>query len=416
MVSSLPMATYRVRSVEGLLESLIHELPALLLVGPRATGKTTTAMRHATTVVRLDRPAEAEAFRADPDAALRGLDEPVLLDEWQVVPDVLGAVKRAVDADPRPGRYLLTGSVRAELETATWPGTGRLVRIPMQGMTVREQLARVGGTPLIDRLAAGLTLETPPDPPDLRGYVELALSSGFPEAALAMGDSVRRRWLESYVDQLVTRDAMQLERGRDPARLRRYVESYALTSAGIVEDKTLLEAAGIDRKTAIAYERLLTNLLVIEGVPAWTSNRLKRLVLSPKRYLVDAGLFTGILRLDVQAVMRDGDLLGRVLDTFVVSQLRSELPIAETRPHLHHLRTHEGRHEADLIAEFAGGGVVAIEVKADAAPRREAARHIAWVRDQLGDRFVAGVVLHTGPRVYELGDKIVAAPICTLWA
>ncbi len=106
---------------------------AVLLVGPRATGKTTTARRLSASVVRLDRPAEAAAFLADPDAALARLTEPVLLNEWQAVPDVLGAVKRAVDDDPRPGRFLLTGSVLADLDAATWPGTGRLVRLAMYG-------------------------------------------------------------------------------------------------------------------------------------------------------------------------------------------------------------------------------------------------------------------------------------------
>jgi predicted AAA+ superfamily ATPase len=386
------------------------------LTGPRATGKTTTAVRHARTAVRLDRPAEAEPFRADPDAALRGLEEPVLLDEWQAVPAVLGAVKRAVDAEPRPGRYLLTGSVRAELEAETWPGTGRLIRIPMYGMTVREQLRQPTGPPFVDRVAAAEGLEPPPDPPDLRGYVELALRSGFPEPALALGDDARARWLESYVDQLVSRDALAVEGGRDPEKLRRYLESYALVSAGVADDRTLFETAGINRKTAIAYERLLTNLLVIEAIPAWTSNRLKRLVRSPKRYLVDAGLFSGILRVSAASVLRDGNLLGRVLDTFVASHLRSEATVAKTRPRLYHLRTEQGRHEADLVAELGGGAIVAIEVKADAAPRRASADHLLWLRDRLGDRFVAGAVLHTGPRTFAIDDRVIAAPISAMWA
>lgn len=330
-------------------------------------------------------------------------------------PTVLGAVKRAVDADPHPGRYLLTGSVRADLEADTWPGTGRLVRVPLYGMTIGEQLGRLGTAPLLDRLARGDDLEVPPDPPDLRGYVELALRSGFPEAALALSDEAGQRWLDSYIDQLLTRDAMQLESGRDPARLRRYFEAYALNSAGIVEDKTLYGAAGINRKTAIAYEQLLANLLVVEAIPSWTSNRLKRLVLSPKRYLVDAALLAGILRLDVNAVLRDGDLLGRLLDTFVVAQVRAQLALAETRPRLYHLREQQGRHEIDLLGELAGRRLIGIEVKADAAPDRDAVRHLSWLRDQLGDRFAAGVLLHTGQRVYALGERILAAPICTLW-
>ncbi|MDQ3991894.1 MAG: DUF4143 domain-containing protein, partial [Actinomycetota bacterium] len=392
------------------------ELPAVLIVGPRAAGKTTTASRHAATLVRLDRPSEAAAFRADPDAALRGLEEPVLLDEWQAVPEVLGAVKRAVDLDPRPGRYLLTGSVRADLESATWAGTGRLVRIPLYGLTVGEQLGRTGTALLLDRLAEGGDLGLPPDAPDLRGYLELALRSGFPEPALRLSPAAREAWLDGYVDQVLTRDALQLEKGRDPARLRRYFEAYALNSAGTVEDKTLYEAAGINHKTAQAYEELFTNLLVVESLPSWTSNRLKRLVLSPKRYLVDPALIAAVLRLDVNGVLRDGDVLGRVLDTFVAAQIRPELVLAATRPRLFHLRTQQGRHEIDLLAELAGRQVLGIEVKAQAAPDEGSARHLSWLRDRLGDRFSAGVVLHTGQRTYGLGDRIVAAPICTLWA
>lgn len=408
------MAAYLERALDGLIGSLLAQLPALLIVGPRATGKTTTASRHAATVVRLDQPAQAAAFRADPDAALRDLEEPVLLDEWQATPEILGAVKRAIDVDPHPGRYLLTGSVRADLEAPTWPGTGRLVRLPLFGMTIAEQLGRPDAPPLVDRLANGERLNVPTDPPDLRGYVEVAVRSGFPEAALASSDHARSRWIESYIDQLLTRDAANMEE-RDPAKLRRFFEAYALNSAGVVEDKTLYEAAGINRKTAIAYEQLLVNLMVVERVQPWASNRLKRLIRSPKRYVTDPALFAGTLRLDPASILRDGDLLGRLLDTFVAAQLRTELTIAETRPRLHHLRQEQGRHEVDLIVEYAGQRIIAIEVKADAAPTRSSAKHMSWLRDQLEDRFITGVVLHTGPRTFELGDRLIAAPIATLW-
>ena len=409
------MTSYRQRLVDGLLAELLAELPALMLVGPRAVGKTTTALRHAKSVVRLDRPAEAAAFKADPDAALRVFEEPVLLDEWQVVPEVLGAVKRAVDSSGRPGRFLLTGSVRADLEEATWPATGRVVRVAMYPLTVAEVL-ETRTRPFVDRAAAGEHLAAAADTPDLGGYVELALTGGFPEPALKLGEPARIRWLEGYVDQLLTRDALLVDGRRDPALLRRYVEAYALNSAGVVGHKTIYDAAGVNRKTADAYERLLENLMVVDRVPAWSSNRLKRLTRRPKRYLVDPSLVGAILGLDLRTVLTDGDLLGRLLDTFVASQLRAQVAVASTRPRLYHLRDEQGRHEIDVIAELGGGGVVAVETKSSSAPDRADARHLLWLRERLGSRFVRGVILHTGPATYEIGDEIVAAPISTLWA
>lgn len=231
-----------------------------------------------------------------------------------------------------------------------------------------------------------------------------------------MTSRARARWLEGYVDQLITRDAIGIEPGRDPARLRRYFEAYALNSAGTVADTTLLQAAGINRKTAVAYERLLTNLFVVEALPAWTSNRLRRLSLGAKRYLVDPALAASVLHLDSHAVLRDGDLLGRLLDTFVVAQLRGELAVCETRPRLYHLREEHGRYEVDVVAELGGRNLLAFEVKADAAPDRDTARHLTWLRDRLDERFLHGVVFHTGPGLFELSERISAVPICALWA
>jgi predicted AAA+ superfamily ATPase len=410
---------YLPRLADPRLEQLLSELPALLIVGPRATGKTTTARRHARTVVRLDSEVEAGAFRADPDVALRALPTPVLLDEWQAVPGVLGAVKRAVDDERGVGRFLLTGSVHADLHTQTWPGTGRLVRVQMYGLTVRELSgppARAG-EPFLERLARADmdALALPADPPDLLGYVELALRGGFPEAALRLTKASRQAWLEGYLDQLLTRDVEALDGHRDPQLLRRYFEALALNTAGLAESRTLYEAAGIDRKTAVAYERLLTNLLVLDILPAWLSNRLARLVKSGKRYLVDASLIAAALRLDATAVLRDGDLLGRLLDTFVVAQLRPEAELSPARLRLHHLRARDGGHEVDLIVELPADKVLALEIKATAAPTSSDAKHLSWLRDRLGERFLAGAVLHTGPRPFQLAERIFALPICTLW-
>jgi len=405
------------RLVDSFLQDALAGLPAVLIVGPRACGKTTTALRRARTVVRLDREAEAVAFRADPDGALARLPEPVLLDEWQTTPGVLGAIKRAVDVNPVPNRFLITGSVRADLEAQGWPLTGRAVRVAMYGLSGRELHGDASAESVLDRLAAhGVdALSIPGDAPDLGGYVERALRGGFPEAALAASDTLAHQWLDSYIEQVVTRDAELVDAGRDPQKLRRYLETLCLHMAGVVESKALYDAAGINRKTAAAYDRLLGNLMIVEETPAWWTNRLKRLVRSPKRYVVDPAIAATVLRMDAAGVLRDGDVLGRLLDTYVMAQLRSELPVCRGRPRLYHLRVEQGRHEVDVIVELGGGRVIACEVKASNAPHAGDAVHLRWLRDQLGDRFVGGVVLHTGPRMYRLDDRIVAAPICTLW-
>ena len=412
---------YLSRLVDPYLDELLKQLPGLLVVGPRAAGKTTTIGRRARTVVRLAARAESAAFAANPDAALRGLDEPVLLDEWQEVPEVFGAVARAINADPRPSRYFLTGSVQAHLQNRVYAGTGRIVRMSMYPMTVREKRGNPKAPTFFDKVAAGEELIVPSDSPDLRGYVELALESGFPVAALLLDGAARDAALEAYIDDLLTRDVELVEelhgqrRGYDRVRLRRYFEAYAVNSSGVLEEKTLYDAAGVNRDTALGYEQLLAELFVVESVPPWSSNRLARITHRTKRYVIDPALIAAALRVDANGILLDGDLLGRVLDTFVAAQLRPEVTVSNTKPRLYHLRTKGGRQEVDLLAELGGERVIGIEIKATAAPASDDARHLAWLREQMGDRFISGVVFHTGPRLYHLSDRIIAAPISTLW-
>jgi hypothetical protein len=197
--------------------------------------------------------------------------------------------------------------------------------------------------------------------------------------------------------------------------MRAFFEAYAINTAGLVDRQTLHIAAGIVKATGEAYEELLRNLLVVDTLPAWWSNRLKRLVRSPKRYVADPSLALAAIRIDLAGLMADGDVLGRALDTLVVAQLRAEIPRCSSRPRLFHLRQEQGRHEVDILVEYGGRRVLGMEVKATNAPDREDARHLVWLRDGLGDRFLGGVVLHSGPRSFVLDERIVAAPIAALW-
>lgn len=406
--------TYTPRFMDAYIDDLLAAHPAVMLVGPRGSGKTTTAMRHAKTVWRLDDPRQAALFSSDPDRAIEEVHAfPLLLDEWQAVPEVLGAVKRHVDTRRGAGRFLLTGSVRAPFTGRTWPGTGRVIEVSMPPLSVSERVGRLGRRPLLAALADG----NPPsvtDAEDIVGYIDLALAGGFPEA-VALQPDARYRWLGSYLDLLVGRELREVGYELDPRKLRAYLTSYAANSAGVCDHSTIYRPADINHRTAQRYEALLQSLYIVSVVPSWSPNPLQRLVHQPKRFIADTGLWARLLDVRRDQVLRNGDLIGRLLETFVLNQIRAEFPLDEFTT-LSHVRTKAGRQEIDLIGELDGGGIVGIEVKATSAPRKDDAKHLIWLRDELGEEFVRGAVLHTGPYTFELDDRILAVPICALWA
>jgi len=360
-VSSTEVA-YRPRLVDALFADAMEAFPAVMVVGPRAVGKTTSAAQVVAQVDRLDSPDVASVYQADPDAALRRASKPLLLDEGQEVPEVLAAVKRAVDRDATPGQFVLTSSVRATTDMSTWAGTGRVVRVAMH--------------PLAEREVAG---------------------------AVTTAD-------------LVSRDVASVDVARDPERLRRYLSALALHLAGQPPDATLMRDADVNARTASAYERALTHLAVLDVVPSWASNRLKRLAKAGKRYLVDTALAAAAAGIDADEILHDGDLRGRWFDAFAAMQVRAELAALAPTRRLHHLRVEGGRHEVDLVVDLGRGRLFGLEFKAGATPSRRDARHLMWLRDELGVQFVGGDVWHTGQAVLELDDRIAAMPLSVLWS
>jgi predicted AAA+ superfamily ATPase len=246
---------YVPRLLDTELRDVVATHPAALVVGPRACGKTTTTQRLCRSALRLDIPRVALAAHANPDVVLRGLEEPVLIDEWQVVPEILGAVKRAVDENPHPGRFVLTGSSQADLTASGWPATGRVVRLTMYPLVGRERHGDPTAPSLIDRiLDSGTdTLVNPTRDWDLQDYVTEALTSGWPEAVRAEAERTRDRWLSGYIDHLATREAPLLGVARDPVRMRRYLQALAANTAGVPTHKLLYDAAGLSPKLRDLY-------------------------------------------------------------------------------------------------------------------------------------------------------------------
>lgn len=367
-------------------------------------------------MLRLDRPEQAGPFRAAPDEVLAAQRTPVLIDEWQVVPESMGAVKRAVDTAAGAGRFVLTGSVRARLEPATWPATGRVIPIAMFGLTVAEQLR----SDQAEAVVSGLFGDGEPAVAELRSpiglvdYLGLATRGGFPDA-VGLSDFARAAWYRGYVEQLIRHDVPELAEVRAPARLMALLRAVALNTAGQPTVTTLAAAAQIDHRTAAAYLDLLEDLRIVERLPAWSNNRLNRLAKIPKYYILDPGLAAHLAGDTVEGVLRNGDRLGRLIDTFVFAQIRPLLQLTQPALAAHHLRDNNHKHEIDLLLESASGDLVGVEIKAGSAVDARSARHLGWLRDKVGSRFRRGIVLHTGTTSYPLGDRLWAMPIASLW-
>ena len=413
------LVAYVPRLADQRLKDLLDTFPAIMINGPRAVGKTTTARQLAVDAVKLSDPNQAAAFVADAASALKLFREPLLLDEWQEVPDVLRAVADAVNEDWHPGRFILTGSVRAGLEKKLWGGTGRLIRLNMYGLAqVEISGAATGHQPFFDRLAKDdpAVFQTPGQRPTLPEYIDLAMRGGFPEVALRqLSPAARDTWFDSYLGQLLDRDLQQLSPRHNPLKMREFFDALAANSAGIPLETTLYSQANVTAVTARRYDRLLQDVFVTEQVPGWMRRRSARLVAAKRRYVVDPALAASAYGGTAQTILGDADLLGRTIDAFAVAQLRPELALAGTRSKVYHLRTKGGRQEVDFVLELPGGKILALEFKSAAAINKSDAKHLLWLRDLVGTNFVAGAVFHTGPSAFRLDAKVLALPISVIW-
>lgn len=395
-------------------QDLLPVFPAILLVGPRGSGKSTSMARLADTVLDLSEPGTRLAASEDPDGILAATSGTVLIDEWQEAPEILGAVKRAVDKDPEntPGRFIITGSVRSAHQATTWPGTGRLIRLRLYGLTQAE-LEGDGEFNAIDMLFAPDAPKFATSPLSRGDYLERIVAGRFPSVIGLKGRN-RSRWFSAYIEQLVERDASQLlEHGPRPAQVRSVLSSCAARTAQELNKSATAADGGLDYRAAERIIGLLEDLSIVIRVPAWHTKRLKRLTLTPKVHLSDPGMAAHLLSIGPEELGRSPALIGPMFESFVVAELATHIEAAAEETMLFHLRDRDGR-EVDVVLE-SQGRVVGLEIKSATQVDQSDARGLIWLRDQLGDRFHRGAVLYSGSLPFQLADKIWALPISALW-
>lgn len=428
---------YRPRLVERELDTLLDSLAAIAVEGAKGVGKTATAERRANTVFRLDDAAQRQVISAGPSLALAA-KPPVLIDEWQRLPSIWDAVRRAVDDGAEPGRYLLTGSaLPATTDPATRPhsGAGRIVTVRMRPMSLAER----GLGPTTVSLAALLRGQRAPirgtTTVDLAGYAAEIVASGFPGIRSVSGRA-RRALLDSYLDRVVQRDFPEAgHRVHAEASLRGWLAAYAAATSTTTSLEKIRDAATrgdgqiATRPTIQRYREVLDRLYLLDPVPGWVPSRnaLARLTQAPRHHLADPALAARLLGVDETALLsgtaapwpsdavpRDGALFGRLFESLVTLSVRVYAQAAEAR--LHHLRTGDGRQEVDLIVERADHRIVAIEVKLASEVEDRDVRHLHWLRDRIGADCLDAVVITTGTQAYRRADGIAVVPAALLGA
>jgi predicted AAA+ superfamily ATPase len=422
-----PMTSYCRRIVDGELDELLPALPAVALEGAKGVGKTATARQRAATVVMLDDPATFDLTEADPGRLLSGTP-PVLIDEWQRLPQTWDLVRRAVDDSPAPGRFLLTGS--ASLKTPpTHSGAGRIVQVQMRPMSLAER-GMEPSVSLADLLSGARGPVEGHTTVTLDDYVTEIVTGGFP-ALRGLPDRALRTAFDSYLARVVDRDFPEMGLVvRRPDALTRWMRAYAAATSTTASYDTIRDAATSGegdkpaKTTTGPYRDTLERLWLADPIPAWlpTLNHLKRLAATPKHNLADPALAARLLGVGPGALLggdkvgppipRDGTLLGGLFESLNALNVRVYAQAAEAR--VHHLRTWRGEHEVDLVVVRGDGRVVALEAKLAATVSDGDVRHLHWLRDQIGDDLLDAVVLTTGSDAYRRRDGIAVVPAALL--
>ena len=404
------------RHAETQVRAALDDTRIVAIVGPRQSGKTTLARRIADDDGRPFITLDDEQFRrfAEDDPAGFVRSQPVaVIDEIQRVPALILTLKKAVDETPRPGRYLITGSVDL-FKGALSPDSlaGRVDTIELLPFSQAE-IAGAGVPGFLDRAFAGdfpsLVVTGPTG--DL---IERVVSGGFPEALSRTVPARRRRWLRAYARALTERDVSEIATVDKSVEMGRLIDHAAAASGQLLNLSALGSRLGIDGKTVDRWLTLLEHMFLVRRVRAWHRNRLKRLVRTPKLHFLDSGLLAALRGTGAADIAADREKIGPLLECFVHAEIVKAAALSDETTTVSHYRDKD-QVEVDLVLERSPDRVAGIEVKAGATVRPRDFRGLERLRSAVGGGFACGIVLHDGERVQQIGSRLYAMPMKMLW-
>ncbi|MDO8272826.1 MAG: ATP-binding protein [Gammaproteobacteria bacterium] len=396
----------------------------LILAGCRQCGKTTLSrsLASAGSIYRtLDDPTLMAAAQSDPAGFVAHADELMIIDEIQRVPALLQAIKRNVDDNQNPGRFLLTGSANIQsLPGVTESLAGRVRKLRLRPLTQGELL---GNQPHFIQAAfreefTAFSL----DHENLQGpvfdqdfYITQALKGGYPEALRLESEREIRQWHKDYVESLIERDLRDIINIRRKDSMLKLLEILAAWSSNYMDVAKIGAGLALQRPALESYINALETLYLVERVPAWTRTDYDRVGKRDKILMTDSGLMSSILNWRHERVRLDGKLYGKLLETYVFTQLAAILDAQDEDYSLFHYRDREKR-EIDFLVENENGDLLGLEVKAASAISKDSFKHLEWFKANMaGERRFTGVVLYTGEHIVSFGLGLWAVPISSLW-
>ena len=403
------------RFARNRLEEALEDTPVVLIHGPRQCGKTTLARMVGDAAgyeyITFDDDVQLAAAQADPVGFVAALPDKVILDEVQRVLGLFIALKSAVDRDRRQGRFFLTGSANVLLVTKLADSLAGRMEIQRLHPLTQDKLGKKSSG-FIDALSAAQFRNRRLERlgPDL---AERICAGGYPAALSRATPKRRAAWYRDYIETLVQRDVRDLSRIRAMDALLRLLQLAAGQSARLVNVAEMASAFQLSRPTIREYVVLLERIFLLEHLPPWHSNRLSRLIKTPKLYLCDTGLAAALLGVDAAALIKNRDMLGPLLETLIFQELKRQASWNETPVRFHHFREKDGS-EVDIVLEQAGR-ITGIEVKAAATLMGKDFRGLKKLQGTVGKQFDAGVVPFDGENMAGFGENLYAIPIRMLW-
>lgn len=404
------------RFARSRLEEALADTPVVLLHGPRQCGKTTLARQVGDaagyTYVTLDDEVQRRAAAADPAGFVADLPPKVVLDEVQRVPSLFLSLKGAVDERRGPGQFILTGSAHVLLVPALADSLAGRMEILRLHPLAQSELAG-GRSDFLDRLFEGRFA--------VRRYGRLGLelaerivAGGYPAALARASHRRRAAWYRDHVETQVQRDVRELARISALEALPRLMQLAAGQTSRLLNVADLAAPFQLSRPTIRDYVTLLERLFLLKAVPPWHSNRLSRLVKTPKLHLGDTGTAAALLGFTPESLFADRAALGQLLETFAYQELRRHASWAADPISFYHYRDKDGA-EVDIVLERGTQALAGVEVKAAGTVTPADFRGLRRLKHAAGKRFACGVVLYDGEHSAPFGDDLYAVPVRALW-